>query len=88
MRPDPPPVEEVLQSVGRQLRVLPSREERIANRNAVREAAEAAEAAAEAAATRAAVMPDVVEFESEDGQDGAKASELGRQIKVEFSALF
>ena len=25
-------------------------------------------------------------FEEENGQDGAKASELGRQIKVEFSA--
>ena len=35
-----------------------------------------------------AAMPDppaVVEFDQEDGQDGAKASELGRQIKVEFS---
>ena len=31
-------------------------------------------------------MPDLVEFELEDGQDGAKASELGRQIKVEFSS--
>ena len=30
--------------------------------------------------------PPVVEFDREDGQDGAKASELGRQIKVEFSA--
>ena len=29
--------------------------------------------------------PVVVEFDHEDGQDGAKASELGRQIKVEFS---
>ena len=77
LRPDPPPVEEVLQEVGQQLRVLPSREERVARRNAVREAAEAA-----------ANMPDpVVEFDHEDGQDGAKASELGRQIKVEFSAI-
>ena len=31
-------------------------------------------------------MVDVVEFENENGADGAKASELGRQIKVEFSA--
>ena len=31
-------------------------------------------------------MPDAVDFESENGQDCAKASELGRQIKVEFSA--
>ena len=30
--------------------------------------------------------PDTMDFESENGQDGAKASELGRQIKVEFSA--
>ena len=30
-------------------------------------------------------MPDSVDFEAENGQDGAKASELGRQIKVEFS---
>ena len=30
-------------------------------------------------------MPDAVNFETENGQDGAKASELGRQIKVEFS---
>ena len=31
-------------------------------------------------------IPPVVEFELENGQDGAKASELGRQIKVEFSS--
>ena len=31
-------------------------------------------------------MLDVVEFDHKDGQDGAKASEIGRQIKVEFSA--
>ena len=28
---------------------------------------------------------ELIEFESENGNDGAKASELGRQIKVEFS---
>ena len=28
---------------------------------------------------------DVIEFEVENGNDGAKAQELGRQIKVEFS---
>ena len=80
LRPDPPLVEEVLEEVGQQLQALPTREERVANRNAVRRAAEAAEAA-EAAAN----MVDVVEFESENEADGAKASELGRQIKVEFS---
>ena len=35
----------------------------------------------------AANMPDPPrrEFDQEDGEDGAKASELGRQIKVEFA---
>ena len=85
LRPDPPPVGEVLQEVQQQLRNLhPTRQERADNRNAHRRAQEEAQAAAEAAA--AASMPDLVEFELEDGQDGAKASELGRQIKVEFSA--
>ena len=78
LRPDPPLVEEVLQEVEQQLRHLPSREQRAANRNAVRQAQAAAEAAAEAAA-------DMDDFETENGVDGAKASELGRQIKVEFS---
>ena len=80
LHPDPPPVEEVLQEVGHQLRVLPPREEQVARRNAVREAAEAAEAATKMAGD------DVVEFEAENGNDRSKASELGRQIKVEFSA--
>ena len=84
LRPDPPRVEEVLERVQQQLQSLPSREQRAANRNAVREAQAAAEAAA---AEVAANMPDqVIEFDHEDGQDGAKASELGRTIKVEFSA--
>ena len=85
LRPDPPRVEEVLEGVQRQLQNLPSREQRAANRNAVREAQAAAEAAA---AEVAANMPvdEVIEFEVENGADGAKASELGRQIKVEFSA--
>ena len=48
LRPDPPAVEEVLQEVQQQLRNLPSREQRVANRNAVREAQEAAAAAAAA----------------------------------------
>ena len=83
LRPDPPPVEEVLGNVERRLRALPDRNQRAQNRNAHRRAQEEAEAAAEAAA--AANMVDVVEFERENGVDGAKASELGRQIKVEFS---
>ena len=78
MRPDPPPVEEVLQSVGRQLRVLPSREERAANRNAVREAAEAAAAVVEAVS--------MVDFDRQDVNDGEKAADLARSIKVEFNA--
>ena len=92
LRPDPPRVEEVLQEVEQQLRHLPSREQRAANRNAVRQAQAAAEAAAEAAATAqdrplaaAEVAEENMDFETENGQDGAKASELGRQIKVEFS---
>ena len=44
LRPDPPPVEEVLQEVGQQLRNLPNRQQRADNRNAVRRAAEVAEA--------------------------------------------
>ena len=86
LRPDPPPVEEVLSNVERRLRALPDRDQRAHNRNAHRRAQEEAEAAAAEAAAAAAIMPDVVEFELEDLQDGAKASELGRQIKVEFSA--
>ena len=82
LRPDPPAVEEVLQEVQQQLRNLPSREQRVANRNAVREAQEAAAAAA--AANMAG--DEVIEFETENAADGAKASELGRQIKVEFSS--
>ena len=84
LRPDPPPVDEVLNQVGRKLSALPTREQRAANRNAQREAQAAAEAAAAAAANMAG--DEVVDFENENGNDGAKASELGRQIKVEFSA--
>ena len=84
LRPDPPLVEEVLGEVQQQLRDLSNRQQRADRRDQVRAEAEAARAAAEAVA--AANMPDLVEFEVEDVQDGAKASELGRQIKVEFSA--
>ena len=84
LRPDPPPVDEVLNQARRKLSALPTREQRAANRNAQREAQAAAEAAAAAAANMAG--DEVVDFENENGNDGAKASELGRQIKVEFSA--
>ena len=46
LRPDPPSVDEVLANVNQQLRTLPNRDERAANRNAHRQAQEAAEAAA------------------------------------------
>ena len=45
--PDPPPVEEVLNNVEQRLRNLPTRSERVQNRNAVRQAQEAAAAEAE-----------------------------------------
>ena len=84
LRPDPPPVEEVLQEVEQQLRNLPNRQQRADNRNAVRRAAEAAEAA-RTETVEVMAGDDFIEFEVENGVDGAKASELGRQIKVEFS---
>ena len=80
LRPDPPRVEEVLQGVQQQLQNLPSREQRAANRNAVREAQAAAEAAA---AEVAANMPDV-DFDVENGIDGDKAQDHARAIKVDF----
>ena len=79
LRPDPPPVEEILQQATRRLQELPSREQRAANRNAHRQAQEAAEAAAaeveRAAAAAAAIMPDAVDFDLEDKQDGDKSQE-------------
>ena len=88
LRPDPPPVEEVLDQVGRRLRDLPSREQRVANRNAHREAQEAAEAAREVERARNIVNmpPAVVDFEAENGLDGDKAQDHARQIKVEFDS--
>ena len=89
LRPDPPAVEEVLVGVERQLRNLPSREERAANRNAHRRAQEAAEAAAEqarAAAAAAAAVAMAVEFDVEDAVDGEKAQDYARSIKIEFEA--
>ena len=79
LRPDPPHTEEVLHQVGQQLRALPTREQRVANRNAHREAQEAAQVAAEqaaAAVARAAAMPPaVVNFEDENGVDSENALE-------------
>ena len=88
LRPDPPQVEEVLDQVGQRLRQLPNREQRVANRAALREAQEAAEAAAAEAAAAAANMPNpppvVVDFDVEDTEDSEKAAETARHIKVEF----
>ena len=86
LRPDPPRVEDVLNQVGRQLRALPTREQRVANRNAHREAQELAEAErAAAAAAEVAVMPEVVvNVAVENGVDGDKAQQDARQIKIEF----
>ena len=83
LRPDPPPVEEVLQEVNQQLRHLPSREERAANRNAVRAAAEAANANAPELRPP---PPTMVNIDVEDAADGDKATDLARSIKVEFDA--
>ena len=76
LRPDPPPVEEVLAEVQQQLQSLPNRQQRAANRNAVRVAQEAAEAAAAAA---------MVDFDQQNTADGEKAADLARSIKVEFN---
>ena len=84
LRPDPPPVEEVLEQATRRLQTLPSREQRAANRNAHRQAQEAAEAAAERAAAAAVIM---VDFDQQNTEDGDKANELARSIKVEFNPI-
>ena len=88
LRPDPPPVPEVLANVNQRLRNLPSREERAERRNAHRQAAQAAEEAAEAARAAAANMPNpppvVVNFDAEDKEDAADAAVQARHIKVEF----
>ena len=96
LRPDPPPVEEVLAEVGQQLNELPPRDARAERRNALRRAQEeaevaeaeaAAEAAAAAAALAAANMPDdqaPVNYDTEEKADGEKAAEYARHIKVEF----
>ena len=85
LRPDPPPVEEVLEQATRRLQNLPNREQRAANRNAHRQAQEAAEAAAERAAAAAAAVDTMVDFDQQNTEDGDKANELARHIKVEFN---
>ena len=87
LRPDPPPVDEVLVGVEQRLRTLPNRSQRAENRNAHRQAQQEAEAAAEAAAAAAAadiMPPAVVDFDVEDGVDGDKAQEHARHVKMEF----
>ena len=83
LRPDPPPVEEVLANVDRELSNLPARDQRAERRNAHRAELEAAEEAAAAAAAAQAAM--AVAYDLQNTENGEKAQELGRQIKVEFS---
>ena len=96
LRPDPPPVDEVLADVGERLRALPNRQQRAENRDAVRRAQQQAEAnrvnmpeteaqrvareAAEAAAARAARLP----YDQADTRDGEKAQDYARSIKIEY----
>ena len=98
LRPDPPRVQDVLEEVGQQLRALPSREERAANRNAVRAAAEAASREPEVVEghvvgepdlnklqdNNIAEMPDVVAFEDEDGVDDNRALQEARSALARF----
>ena len=80
-RPGPPPVDEVLAEAEQQLRNLPPREAKAERRNALRQAQEAAEATA---AARVHAMPDVVDFDAENGADGEKAQDHTRHVKIEF----
>ena len=85
LRPDPPRVEEVLGEVQQRLNSLPNRQQRQENRNAVRRAQEVAEAQAIAAAAAEAAQADtMVNYDAEDKNDGDKAQDLARSIKVEF----
>ena len=100
LRPDPPPVDEVLVGVEQRLRTLPNRSQRAENRNAHRQAQQEAEAAAEAAAAAAAagpglpgdvaepniIMPNIIPFEDEDGVDeaGAHKEACNRVEKVNW----
>ena len=70
--PDPPPVEDVLDAAGRQLRALPDRVRREQQRLAA------------AAGHNQAVMPDAVDYDAENGADGDKAQDLARSIKIDF----
>ena len=77
LRPDPPPVPEVLASVEARLRSLPTRAERAENRNAVRRAQAEQEAAAAAPVPEPPLVEPVqvrmVNYDKEDGQDDDKA---------------
>ena len=82
LRPDPPPVEEVLQEVGQQLQNLhPNRQQRAERRNALRQAEEEAAQVV----NDLNMAPPVVDFDMEDKADGDKAQDQARQIKIEFS---
>ena len=84
LRPDPPPVDEVLQEVGQQLRNLhPNRQQRAERRNAVRQAQQVGEEVAQPARV---IMPNppVVNYDKEEKADGATAANDARHIKVEF----
>ena len=91
LRPDPPPVQEVLEQAGRQLRNLPNREQRAENRNAHRRAQAAAEAAAEAAAAAAAAanrMPDppvVVRYDQAGGEDDGDVYKKLSTLRTPFT---
>ena len=73
LRPDPPSVEEILVQADQRLRNLPSREERVANRNAVRAAQEAKARAAAEAAERPAIM---VNYDQKHENDKEKHKSL------------
>ena len=81
LRPDPPSVDEVLREAGQRL-TLPDRQQRAANRNAVRRAQEAAAAAAVGPARPANEVVNMVDFDAENGVDGDKAQEHARSIRV------
>ena len=88
LRPDPPPANEVLQGVEQRLRNLhPSRQERADNRNAHRQAQEAAAEQAARSAAEAAAAANMVDFDQQNTEDGDKANELARSIKVEFNPI-
>ena len=83
LRPDPPPVEEVLADVGRRLGELPNRQQRSENRNAVRQAQEAAAAAR--AAEEAARQPVMANYDQQNIADEAGAFANARDVKIPFN---